>query len=775
MGKHEKFRISSHLKDIIGRDLVTNEYVAIFELVKNSFDAGSTRVDIEFNPEKETITIVDDGHGMSQADIRGKWLFVAYSEKALAQADDYRDKIRPAGQFAGSKGIGRFACDTLGEGLQLYSRAEGQSTISKLEIDWTRFESNSSEEFQEIDVELGTTRSFPNIINADAPSESGTVLVVKETRQAWDEERIKRLRRDIAKLIDPFGTTKKVAVSTWLVDGSEEVIEGVDGPVGNQISDLLREKTSRIEVSIANGKIDTTLYDRGRKIYSIREPSPYEGLEGSKVEGQVFYLNRSAKSTFTRRMGVPPVKFGSIFLFLNGFRVFPIGEETDDTLGLNRRKQQGVSRYLGTRDLLGRVDVVAPPKRFREVSSRDAGLVEDARSRALFDAIRNHMVIRLERYVVGVNWQDRLDQERDTAEGLKTDSARARILSVVGSLARAKDVKILYYDEELIRVSDDPDQITDATLKAMSELAETSGDTSLLDQIEDARRRIDELKASREEAREEAKRAMEERARADARVSRLEQQAAFLGSSKDVDVERIQLLMHQAIIHSGHIRSAIGNAAFEIRNILDFSIMPDGLDDVDDIEDLLASIRQGARRVSSALAGGSLSSDRLRTVLSFAQNIRVDLETDRVTGDLLKFLAEYFDVRLTGVPDMPTASFDASGLSLTREFSPVDIAVVIDNLLDNARKARASKVEFKVARKGTRRVVIHVVDDGLGIDDQKIDPSKIFERGYTSSNQGTGLGLYSVRQIIQELGGTIQLIGEGKRADFDIEIPGEVS
>ena len=37
------FRISSHLKDIIGRDLVTNQFVAIFELVKNSFDAGAKK------------------------------------------------------------------------------------------------------------------------------------------------------------------------------------------------------------------------------------------------------------------------------------------------------------------------------------------------------------------------------------------------------------------------------------------------------------------------------------------------------------------------------------------------------------------------------------------------------------------------------------------------------------------------------------------------------------------------------------------------------------
>ena len=82
-------------------------------------------------------------------------------------------------------------------------------------------------------------------------------------------------------------------------------------------------------------------------------------------------------------MKVRPAEFGSIFLFLNNFRVFPIGEEYDDTFGINRRKQQGQSRRLGTRDILGRVDVFAPPRMFREASSRDAGLIEDAHSREL--------------------------------------------------------------------------------------------------------------------------------------------------------------------------------------------------------------------------------------------------------------------------------------------------------------------------------------------------------------------------------------------------------
>lgn len=772
MVTQEKFRISSYLKDVIGRDLVTNEFVAIFELVKNSFDAGATSVDIEFSPDNRSITIMDNGRGMSKRDIRDKWLFVAYSEKALSSSDSYRDKIKPAGQFAGNKGIGRFACDTLGAELELYSMVDG-GEVSWLYVDWTKFEENSQEEFQSIDVELRSAKKFPPFYNAAHPSVSGTVLVIRNTRHEWGQERIGRLRRDLAKLIDPFGTSSEVVVSTWLLDGTTQRIDGVDGPVGNDVAGLLQEKTSRIEVVIENDNVLSTLFDRGRKIYQVKEPSPYPDLKDVRVSGQVYYLNRSAKSTFTKRMGVRSIEFGSIFLFLNKFRIFPIGEEFDDTLGLNRRKQQGQSRYLGTRDLIGRVDVVARPKVFREVSSRDAGLVEDARSRSLFEAIRRHMVFRLERYVVGVNWRDKQDQDRDTPEGLETDSARDRILSIVGGLARSRDVEIVYYDKELVRVSDDPDKLTDEALKAISEVAYSQNDDALIKQIEDAKRRIEDLRSSREEARQIAQQAIADRNRADAHIARLEQQAAFLGSSQDVDVERVQLLMHQATIHLGHIRSAIANAAHEARSVISTSSNAENIVDEEDVEDLLAVIRQSARRLSASIASASLSGDRLGTVLSFAPNIRVDLQTDEVHGDLLKFLAEYFEVRLSGVSGMPDAKFDAQGLTLIRRFSPVDIAVLVDNLLDNSRKAKASSVEFKAARKGKNSIVIRVIDDGLGIDDRRVDASKIFERGYTGSPDGTGLGLYSVSKILKIMDGSIALIGDGSRADFEISIPGE--
>lgn len=119
MGENLKFRISSALKDILGRDLITDAFIAVFELVKNSFDAHATRVDIKFeNIENGNgrIIIKDNGKGMNYEDLLNKWLFVAYSAKREGTEDDnydYRNNIHANRPFAGAKGIGRFSCDKL--------------------------------------------------------------------------------------------------------------------------------------------------------------------------------------------------------------------------------------------------------------------------------------------------------------------------------------------------------------------------------------------------------------------------------------------------------------------------------------------------------------------------------------------------------------------------------------------------------------------------------------------------------------------------------------
>src|SRR5437870_3581372 len=79
------FRVSAGLKNIIGNELITDDFVAVYELVKNAYDARARKVVVQFenlgNQEKAALTIQDDGKGMTREDLYEKWLFVAYSAK----------------------------------------------------------------------------------------------------------------------------------------------------------------------------------------------------------------------------------------------------------------------------------------------------------------------------------------------------------------------------------------------------------------------------------------------------------------------------------------------------------------------------------------------------------------------------------------------------------------------------------------------------------------------------------------------------------------------
>ena len=90
----------------------------IFELVKNSFDAGADSVQLYFG--KDRIVVADNGCGMSYDDLTQKWLFVAYSAKRTQRpADDFRNVAAERRHFAGSKGIGRFSSDRLGKQVRV--------------------------------------------------------------------------------------------------------------------------------------------------------------------------------------------------------------------------------------------------------------------------------------------------------------------------------------------------------------------------------------------------------------------------------------------------------------------------------------------------------------------------------------------------------------------------------------------------------------------------------------------------------------------------------
>lgn len=768
MSTKQNFRISSALKDIIGRDLITNSAVAVFELVKNSLDAHARNVTIEF--DDDSIILIDDGKGMSRDDILSKWLFVAYSAKKTGEEDegqnrDYRDGISERRGYAGSKGIGRFSCDRLGATLDLYSRANGAAQIQHLKVDWGSFEVDPKQEFATVETTLSVVKRFPDPKSSKVPKESGTILIIRNLRSEWGHHEIGSLRAYLAKLVDPFKITPETTISTHVANFDWPDLEGA---VGNDIIELLENKTAKLIVLAKGGKLHSALYDRGALIYEIEEELPgyFDLISNVEINSSIYFLNRSAKHTFTLRMGVQPVQFGNLFLFVNGFRIFPIGEPTDDTFGIGRRKQQGTSRYLGLRDILGKIDIRAPIGTFAETSSRNAGLIETPAALALYEFVMKCIVQRLERYVVDVNWADALDQSNDDSSGLRSDTARARIIKIVQALAGAKNIKLLRYDSELIDVVNERSSEFETSMMGLSLVAQQTGDTALLTRVERARERYEEQKRAAEEARliaereTAARKEAEQRARearlaaehATSRLEKVEKQAQMLLNANEREDDELTLMHHQVIIYATEVQALVRRS---LKRLTGCAPQIEAV--IDDLEQI------------------SWQNSRILAVTRIATQANFRLNADKITVDIVQYLSEYATKIATLYGDVQKATFEGNGYSQIMTFAPIDIAIVIDNLFSNSSKAGARHIFFSVRKAGVGVLEIVVTDDGRGISSDKIDPSKIFERGYSGSSRGSGLGLYHVKHVLEQVGGSIALDSErnGKEAQFIIRLPKE--
>src|SRR5690606_19296301 len=377
-----KFDVKTGMKNIIGRDLITDDFIAIYELVKNSYDAYADYVKISFN--KNEIIISDNGKGMSKDDLEKKWFAVAYSAKKDKtedqdlKRDSHLNNLKSRRFYAGAKGVGRFSCDRLGEDLELVTSKINSNITYKVNVDWREFEKDAQQSFGSIEIpfeEIGNENIFPQ------KKSHGTILKIKNLNSTWDKDKLQELRRSLEKLINPFSKVNSFKIEIL----AEEFIEldknsgnnlKINGVIDNSILKVLDIKTTQIDLSLKGDTITTKIIDRGTLIYHIEEPNKYKSIIDD-LEINLYFLNRSAKINFGKLMDIEPVNYGNIFLFKNGFRVQPYGNVGDDSWKLDSSKQQGFGRNLGTRELFGKVELTTDNNiEFKEVSSRDGGLVE---------------------------------------------------------------------------------------------------------------------------------------------------------------------------------------------------------------------------------------------------------------------------------------------------------------------------------------------------------------------------------------------------------------
>ncbi len=828
-----QFKVSSALKDLVGKDLITNDNVAIFELVKNSYDAYATKVEIKFIDNE--IVIADNGKGMSFDDLKNKWLFLGYSAKKDGTEDadndvkqkSYRDKIKR--HYAGAKGIGRFSCDRLGKRLSLTTKSEDSHTLETIIVDWTDFEVDQKREFAQIDVKhISQEKKHIFPLN----SETGTILKISALNNEkipWNRKRLLELKRSLEKLINPLSETNDFIIEIICEKETEEdkrVRDNgghdrdiVNGILKNSISQILKLKTTQIYVRLDKNYIYTLISDRGVDIYKIRENNTeFTKLEDVKIN--LYFLNRSAKNNFTRLMGIEPKNYGSIFLFRNGFRIMPFGNTGDDSWGLDYRAQQGHSRFLGTRDLFGRVDVLTDSiNEFKEVSSRDGGLIETQTSKQLFSLFEiAHR--RLERYVSGVLWGEaflRKEYFVNEAEGLRmrkelleidkdeenpnyvlSSSIGSKIdfVQLIKALVRDKNIEILYYNTELANIvsSNNPiDSVKPQFLKDLETIAEDTNDSKLLASIDAAKHRIAELTHQKEEAErkiaeakllqreaeekaikaEEERRIAEEKAKTEeerrrqAELNRLraenekvkEENARLVAEKKAKDEE----LKRKQVEKEKQLESLKVEFYKKVSNpdtdVLIHHVKNNNTRINDKIDELISYVNsKDFRGETSTLILKSLSNIKLLSQKSLAATDLI-LTCDLAKSDSQKInLPLFIEGYLHKEVKSSLKCHFSSSIDLFAVYgSKLDFALVIDNFIKNSEDWHAKNIWFNCSRY-QNALKLDIYDDGDGLTDSfKQEPNQIFDFSISGKSDGTGFGMYLIKETLKSLHASIEV------------------
>ncbi len=740
------FRVSSGLKNIIGKDLISDKYIAIFELVKNSYDAGARKVVVSFYDDENdgnVIRIVDDGKGMDYSDIINKWLFVAYSEKNKRnQKKDYRDELKR--EYAGAKGVGRFSCDRLGAKLQLITTKKGDKYTHILDVDWNSFEKNDADEFINIPVTYSATNSKTD--------DYGTIIIIKDLREEWDRDALLKLRRSLMKLVSPemenaenpfdifLDVPDEKEADDYVVEKYENASESergrinlerdtVNGKIVNDILERINLRTTNIDVIISeDGKIiKTSLIDRGKVVFTVSEKNRRYGLL-SNISISLMFLNRSAKVNFTRQMGgVSSKAYGSVFVYKNGFRINPYGDPGQDFFGIDARKQQGYARFLGTRDIMGKILIHGDNEGFIETSSRAHGFINTPSVEMLHVFFLEKVLKVLERYVINLlNWGEPLKSEGNRV--VEADEVTDAILNQFLNTIANDDIVSVECDIDYINKSKGKGIYnSDSNLVRLEAVAEETKNNELHDIIKEMKKKSEIIESQISNLEKE----------------NLEQKTQLTKIDKETKIKQKQIDTLEAATNQN------------VQNLLDgyhivYTLADTEISQLNKLKELVTAESIDVNKLLDSVGKLLKTNQKVRKLADLALHGNLNLKQ---TGakDLYAYLCKYVktDLVLQGLKYKVTCD---NGEAICK-YDDASIGIILDNIAANSIKAGATKLDIHLENT-EKEVCISFSDDGIGLSPD-LDPDLLFEWGTTDNvkQKGYGIGLYHIKRLAKDMKG----------------------
>jgi signal transduction histidine kinase len=350
-----KWRFDVNTFRLLGRDLITDRITALFELVKNAYDANAENVNIVFFNVKKAhrdskIIIQDDGCGMSLDDIQNKWMVIGTHSKRKELYSPAPYKRR----YIGEKGIGRFAVDKLGQYVRIRTRREGDEKELVVTINWQTYQ-DLAEQKQPV------PQLFTDIENeyefVEPTFEHGTILEILNPREKWTLDDIERSYKELSRLVSPFHAIKLpfnifIQSSDYRPFEIKKMVQSDEKQFASHHFELTFDE--------AKGLQEYLFFDKkGGKVIVQTAEKPSFGF----IKFYLYYFDNEAKDRFNTFYKGTSVRIDGIKIYRDGILTTPFAEyeaeneKRRDILGIDKRRWRATFDRMGTRDCIGYIEI----------------------------------------------------------------------------------------------------------------------------------------------------------------------------------------------------------------------------------------------------------------------------------------------------------------------------------------------------------------------------------------------------------------------------------
>ncbi|WP_283718923.1 sensor histidine kinase [Clostridium perfringens] len=389
-----KIKPSANILNTIGSEIIKDPFAAIIELVKNAYDADATTVRICYdfstsNNDDLTITITDNGHGMSPEIVTGTWLVPATRNKA-------RKSSSPSGRvFLGKKGIGRYASSILGNKFKM-TTIDLNGIKTTVELDWYDF--NKYDYLEDVPIYLEYENSNLS---------SGTTIKILHDSNVnfiWNKNTIDKLIKELRTLISPINekSTMDLPFEIFFQTKNCDFNNGYDYNEKIMPINLLDFYNYRIYGTISkDGLLDLTYENACESIIQSEKVSCNKFTlplnEDYKYCGDIFIdlrvfdrdprdidilkdkISNSSNSMLNKLETRQLLnEISGVNIYRNNFRIRPYGDLNYDWLSLDKDRVQNPSLKIGNNQVCGTIIINdEESSNLIERSSRE-GLKENA-------------------------------------------------------------------------------------------------------------------------------------------------------------------------------------------------------------------------------------------------------------------------------------------------------------------------------------------------------------------------------------------------------------